>query len=357
MRPSPGASAELAHRLAPALVTSPGAPERDIEVDQTNVSVVVAEAAIVKWLDPPSPTPHPGVELLDHLREVGFDEMPHFHGALVIDGLVTAVVSEFIVGAVDGWDWFVDEFTGVADAPDHDRSAPADTVVSSARRLGALAARLHVALATPSEVFPRPVATASAADEAARGQRLLDEACREACGDARDLVRDRYRAISAALAALDAIDETLVQRLHGDLHVGQVLRSPDSERLAGSSRRLAITDFDGDPIAQHGARRHRRPAAADVAGLAQSIDHAGRVAIARRPGAASTIADVIGVAVDASIAGYRAQLAANAASHLLDERLVWPLRLAQELHELVYAARHLPRWTYAPAATLTAMLP
>ena len=53
--------------------------------------------------------------------------------------------------------------------------------------------------------------------------------------------------------------------------------------------------------------------------------------------------------------GYRRQLAASGAQGLLDETLLPALRAVQELHELVYAVRRLPRWAYAPTLALTAM--
>ena len=64
---TPGASIELAARL----LGRPCSVERPITVDQTNYSVVVDEAVVVKWLRPPVPVPHPGVELIRHLAAAG----------------------------------------------------------------------------------------------------------------------------------------------------------------------------------------------------------------------------------------------------------------------------------------------
>lgn len=340
--PRPGASSALARLLAPDLVGA-GAPERPITVDQTNASVVVDERVVVKWLLPPVPEPHPGVELLAHLREVGFDEMPPFVGHHVDDGSVDAIVTGLVPGALDGWDWFVDQLVGVATG-----TQPAAAVLASARRIGALTARLHVALATPSSVLPEPTATGRVDAEAARCRALLAEATEVAVGEARDLVVGLAPRIAQAVAELDGHDgDTLVQRLHGDLHVGQL--------LLADNRRLYVTDFDGNPLSEPVERRTRRPPAVDLAALLQSVDHAGRVAVRRHPDAAELLEPVIGAAVGEALDSYRRELDGHDGGGLLDERLLWPLRVAQELHELVYAARHLPRWTYAPVATLTAM--
>lgn len=341
MRVAAGASAALARELAPGLIPA-GAVERAITVDQTNLSVVVGEQLVVKWLVPPVPEPHPGVELLAHLREVGFDEMPGFVGHHTAGGEVRALVTVLVPGALDGWDWFVDLIVGVADG-----TQPMAAVTASAGRIGRLAARLHTALATPSSVLPEPVAAAPVTTEAERCRSLLAEAAQVAVGDARGLVESLAPRIGATFAGLDGLGDTPVQRLHGDLHVGQML-------LAGN-RRLYVTDFDGNPLGNLAARRARRPAAVDVAALVQSVDHAGRIAGNRRSHAVRELEPVIAAAVATTLDGYRRELSARSAPATYDERLLWPLRVAQELHELVYAARHLPRWTYAPVATLTAL--
>jgi hypothetical protein len=41
----------------------------------------------------------------------------------------------------------------------------------------------------------------------------------------------------------------------------------------------------------------------------------------------------------------------------VDDRLLWPLRVAQELHEYAYAALHLPVWSYVPDAAMQSLFP
>ena len=48
--------------------------------------------------------------------------------------------------------------------------------------------------------------------------------------------------------------------------------------------------------------------------------------------------------------------AALAAYGPLDAALLQALRVAQELHEFLYAATHLQRWMYVPDAALPALL-
>jgi maltokinase len=340
--PVPGASAELARRFAPELVSA--GVERAVTVDQTNRSVVVDESIIVKWFVPCVPLPHPGVRVLKHLAAVGFTDMPEFFAAEVVDGQVRASVSEYVVGALDGWDWFVEELTEAAALPE------AATLHSSAHALGSLAGRLHIALATPSAVISDPVVTVDPAEELRRCRSLLDEAAAVVEGDAAAVLHPRISQIGETFASAATVqsDATPAMPLHGDLHVGQVLRSGE---------RLVITDFDGNPLLDHGEQHLARPAAIDVASLVQSIDHAGRVAQRRRPELADELETLIGAARAAALASYRSTLADAGRSSLFDDRLLTAFQVAQELHELVYAARHLPRWAYAPTAALRAMFP
>lgn len=337
----PGESAELARRVAPAKV-SEGA-ERPITVDQTNVSVVVDEAVIVKWFVPPVPAPHPGVEVIDILMAAEFDEMPVQYGAHSQNGQVLATISQFIPGAVDGWTWFIDDLTSCVDG-----TVPADRITLDARRIGSLCARLHLAM-LPARDFREDFAcVADLERERARWKALLDEARSVTEGDAADVLAACETRIGAALSVSVETIQTPAIRLHGDLHVGQILRAGDE---------LFVTDFDGNPLLEVAERRRLRPAAVDVASLVQSIDHAARVAQQRRPADRLMLGRLAKVSCSAMLDGYRNTLAEAGRTELIDDRLLLPMRVAQELHELVYAARHLPQWSFAPTATLQSMFP
>jgi predicted trehalose synthase len=109
-------------------------------------------------------------------------------------------------------------------------------------------------------------------------------------------------------------------------------------------------DLDGDPL---GSGTIEGSPAKDVASLVQSLDHVGRVAERRRGG---SVAAWIREASDACLEAYRGELGAIGASALFDERLMRPLRVAQELHEFVYAARYLLSWRYVPDRALAAIM-
>ncbi len=129
--------------------------------------------------------------------------------------------------------------------------------------------------------------------------------------------------------------------IHGDLHVGQFLRWRDG---------LAVSDLDGDPL---GPGTLEGPPVKDVASLVQSLDHVGRIVEGRR---CASVAGWIRDASEGCLRSYRDELARLDASSLFDEELLRPLRVAQELHEFLYAARYLPGWRSVPDRAIAALL-
>jgi maltokinase len=329
--------------------------ERAMGVDQTNDSVVVGEAVVVKWLLRPSPAVHPAPAILAHLAALGYPNVPRPLGSLTWtapDGaeVLLALVDGYLPGARDGWDWCVaavlEHLGHVADA------CAGNCAADLAAELGALTAGLHLALATPSALLPVAVTRASASD-VVRWRSAAELTIREAAalteGSDGEDVRARLPRMVAALRTLSALVGTPVQRVHGDLHVGQVLRWREG---------LAVIDFDGNPAADPATAALPQPAARDVAGMLCSLDHVGRI-VDEQTGRLhhAEVERWIARSRRRFLAEYRRVLADAGRSDLLDERLMPAFEVEQECRELVYAARFLPRWRYAPMAALRAMLP
>lgn len=313
----------MASRLVGRLVLG----ERAITVDQTNQSVIVGDEVVVKWLLPPVLAPHPGVELLHHLVARGFQDMPHFLGVEQRDEMVLAVATEYLPGALDGWDWFVDEVDAWLQG-----STTLDEVVTWASRMGALTGALHRALADLQRTtVAARVYFLSALDR-------LEDALQIVDGNEGARLREMKPAVRRALAPLETGEVLAAHRIHGDLHAGQFLRANDS---------VLITDFDGNPLADSAERRLPQSPLIDVASMVQSFDHVGRIVVKRRhPDRGVDVDRFIALAVDAALAAYGP----------VDREVLHALRVAQELHEYLYAATHLPRWMYVPAAALPALL-
>jgi maltokinase len=321
----------------------PMASERAIGVDQTNDSVVVGERVIVKWFRRTGPERARATTLLAHLAEVKFAEIPRPLGALTWRSpsdveLTIAQGDAFLPGARDGWEWCVERLERhVAHGM---TPCPADCEPWIGQQLGQLVARLHEALARPSTVIADPIGMASPSDVRrwhAAAVSTLDEALRltEADPAGRELLAMIGPRMRADIDSLPEDHSIPTQPVHGDLHVGQTL-----EWSGG----LAVIDFDGNPALPDASNELRQPVERDVAQMTSSLDHVGRIVDERTTGARHSI-------VEEWVARTRHEFLAELDA---DPVLLTAFEVEQECRELVYAARYLPRWRYAPLATLRA---
>jgi maltokinase len=326
--------------------------ERAIGVDQTNASVVVGDAIIVKWLQLPEPGEQRAATLLAHLAAVGFDAVPRPFGSLswtAPDGQEStiALADAYLPDARDGWDWCVARLE--AHLEHEDGPCPPDCDAWIGGPLGRLVAGLHVALALPSDVIPEPIAYASPelVDRwRAAALATFDEAIKAQDQERGGELGALASPIRNVLATLATDSGTPVQPIHGDLHVGQVLEGREG---------FAIIDFDGNPTLGAKVNAALQPGARDVAQMTTSLDHVGRVVAERVEGAlVARVGTWIAETTAEFIAAYTAGLESVGRRDLFDEALVAPFEVEQECRELVYAARFLPRWRYAPMAALRA---
>jgi maltokinase len=312
--------------------------ERSFDVDQTNDLVVVGEEAVVKWFLHPTEDEQPAPHRMAALARAEFDGTPRPWAAvhLDVDGsrALVATVAEHVPGTRDGWEWAVEEVRAIA-------KGHGDWVSGFPADVARLVARMHVALAGNG--------TREASEE------QVQSWLRSAVGD---LQHAELTPVGAALAMhmlqpIAACAGTVMLDTHGDLHIGQVLRSDVTGRYY-------VIDFDGNPTLTPSERLLQQPAARDVAGMLASLDHVGRVVLKRTTGqddeqrgrVLAWIEDAQARFLDA----YHLALDRAGRADLLDERLIRPFQLQQECREYAYAARYLPHWRYVPDAALPALL-
>ena len=161
------------------------------------------------------------------------------------------------------------------------------------------------------------------------------------------VARARRGEVETILDGLGTLAGTPVIEGHGDLHVGQVLRSDG---------RFVVTDFDGNPVLPAGERMLPIPAALDVAGMAQSLAHSAIVARKYTQLDAAALAEVDMLVREAFLNAYAWRIAQLGHADLYVSSPLHAFRTQQVLREIIYAARHLPRWMYVPDAALPALL-
>lgn len=324
----------------PDAVLGPDHSEHFIGDDQTNTIVGVGAAWIVKCYRRMYAGVHPEPELLRTLAEA--PATPRLGAEMVFDdgtsSFTVLAVVEHIHGVETGWTGPISRLAQILDAPDD----AADLTRSAAEfaLLGHAAAVIHGELRTN---FPT---RAAGHDDRSRWKRTahadLDPAMRATTGPARAMLEAHRHWIERALTFDSDVSHRL-QRIHGDLHLGQFLRRPDL---------VWIIDFEGDPQSDFGPRRSLDSPLKDLASLLRSLDHLISATIMRRPETRSGERALPWrtSARDAVISAYE---------HVggpVDRVLLGAFEVHREIREVSYAAAVLPEWMHAPMFGLASLV-
>jgi maltokinase len=318
--------------------------ERAMGVDQTHESWVVGGRVVVKWMTEPLVGPHPAPERLRLLAQAGFADAPDLVGLVewreqdAGHWVPVAIVQSYLPGTEDGWTW------GLREAREALGTSAGPGWSTFGEELGEVVGRLHLALAEdPAETLAADLAQ-QYADQALASLdlalRLLEPYDPASCA----LLSAHRSRIEGILARLAEATGTPVLPVHGDLHVGQVLRDAD--------RQYAVVDFDGNPTMPAGLRAAPAPAARDVAQLLVSLENLEHVVRHYEPDLPDGAGRAWTSQVQAGfLEGYRHALGDR--GELFDEALLPAYDWEQVCQEIVYAAeRDFTEWLYVPAAEL-----
>lgn len=238
--------------------------------EQSNSSVRFDDTAIMKIFRKVSPGMNPDIEIHRELTRVGSEHVAALYGWVEtdVDGetVQLAMMQEFLRTASDGFELATGSVRSLLADPTQSVEDSGADFAGEAARLGTAVAEVHAALRAR---FPAERRDATAAQALARG---LGERLDHALGAVPELApfADRVRATYAAVARLGALD---VQRVHGDLHLGQTLRTAHGWR---------IVDFEGEPGRPFADRALPDSPWRDVAGMLRSFDYVpGTVALAQ----------------------------------------------------------------------------
>ena len=346
-------------RLADKLrfVRAPAAPAltgqvphgRVLGAEQSNTSLVFGDQAILKVLRRLFPGANPDLEIADALARLGSTRVAEPYGWIEtdLDGepVLLGVLSKFLADASDGWSLALaslhrlygragaDGQENLTDPAGPGEPAAAKSFGADAFELGQATAELHADLA--AALGSRPMTGAELADLAADMNGKLTEAITIVP----DLVgcAPRIRSAYDAVARLDG--PVTVQRIHGDYHLGQVLRAPQG---------WVALDFEGEPAVPLAVRRAPAPALRDVAGMLRSFDYAARHQLVGHPDAeplAAIATAWVRECQDAFCGGYAAGGGTDPDGH---GTLLGALTLEKAVYEVVYEYRHRPTWLSIP---------
>ena len=258
-------------RIGAAAEPTPAAvPGQALDVEQSNTSLRFGDRAIVKVFRRLTPGLNPDVEIHRALTTRGTRHVARLLGSAHADldhvsaelcGAPTtlAMAQEFVAGAADGWQ--LAERSARDSLTDDGQGAPAPgrDFAGEAALLGAATAAVHAELADAFGV------AALSSDQL----RARSAAMRARLDHALVLVPELAELEAGLRAAFDAFGAVIgpvrVQRVHGDLHLGQALRA---------ARGWLLTDFEGEPAAPLADRRAFDSTLRDIAGMLRSFDYA-----------------------------------------------------------------------------------
>jgi trehalose synthase-fused probable maltokinase len=353
-RPSPG-FAELWPAAAADVAT---ADEEPLGRDQSNTSTVIGGRLLLKAYRRIQPGLNPDLELTAFLsEEAAFAGVPRLAGwaeVVTRDGgaATLAMLQQYVAGADDAYERTAEFLADLVAAPG---TVSLEWATEVAADLGTLTAGLHAALVSPPSDAPDLAPRTATHDElkawrldAHRNLNLAIPAVTTIDAEAGAELKREASAIAARVSRFEAVATApLVMRIHGDLHLGQVLAGDDGYR---------IIDFEGEPIRSIDDRRRPESPLRDVASMLRSLDHVARSAERRAERRTGGPINRPALDVDAWIersrkrflAAYAEGLRRAGAAITLDLDLLDAFEVAKETSEFLYAATVLPSWLWAP---------
>lgn len=315
---TPGRTGPLRFHAADAALPPALAP-RMLDREQSNSSLVFGDSFILKIFRRVAPGANPDLELPLALARAGCARVPEPVAWFEAGAATLGVLQPYLRGSRDGWRLALD---ALADGREF---------TAEAHALGRATAEVHLALATalPTERLPRDRAAHLAA---AMDARL--HAAAQAVPALLPYVPGLRAVFAAAGDSLGAGAGGRLQRIHGDLHLGQTLRGTDGG--------WAVIDFEGEPAKPLDERCSPQPPVRDVAGMLRSFDYAARTHRPWNP-------DWSARCRDAYCAGYAE---ASGADPRDDPALLRAYETDKAVYEVVYEARHRPDWLPVPLSAI-----
>lgn len=328
--------------LDDAALPKAGATGTVMTAEQSNTSIVYGEDALLKLFRRVSDGGNPDVEVHEALTRHGSDHIARLLGWIAADWRAAdgsahhghfGMLQAYLRTATDGWDIALASVRDLFVEEDLHPEEVGGDFAAEAERLGAATADVHRDLA---DVFGSSSMSDSARSALAEA---MSSRLDSALGAAPQLERyaPALRRSFAALATLDS--PVLLQRVHGDLHLGQTLRTVKGWK---------IIDFEGEPAKSRAERVALDSPLRDIAGMLRSFDYASGATL-HQFGNGDQLRYRGAEWVERNSAAYLRGYSGVAGIDPADRQvLLRAYETDKAVYEVVYETRHRPHWLPIP---------
>jgi maltokinase len=315
---------------------------RPVATEQSNSSLIYDDRLFLKLFRRIHRGPNPDVEVTTALASAGFAHVAEPVGVWRHEDMDLAVCERYLAGGAEGWALALTSLRDLYASGCEDPADAGGDFAAEARRLGQVTATMHLALA---ESFGTEPGDAGAWTDLVERQLARLEA-----GDA-----DGVSAKSFAERLRTVQDAGRAVRVHGDYHLGQVMRTDSG---------WFVLDFEGEPARPLDERRLPSSAFKDVAGMLRSFHYASQVALRERDDVERPQLVAAGRAWEdhnraAFLAGY---LGTDGIDALLPhdeadrQAVLTAFELDKAVYEVLYERAHRPDWIDIPRGAIGRLL-
>ncbi|MFD6951180.1 aminoglycoside phosphotransferase [Nocardiopsis sp. TSRI0078] len=315
-----------------------GSTGRVLTGEQSNTSLVYGEDYVLKTFRRLWPGTNPDLELNMALSGSPYVARPCGWIEADLAGHSTpttlAMLQTYIPQATDGWVLATADVRALLEGSESGRE-PGFT--GEAAQLGRTTAEVHRSLA---RALPTDVLTPAGAAEMADA---MVERLAMASAEVPELAEHAPR-VMEAYADFSEVDEPLpIQRIHGDYHLGQVIRTVPG---------WVVLDFEGEPTVPVRDRQRLSSPLRDVAGMLRSFDYAAGYLLVGHPGDSGLEWAARSWARhnrEAFCRGYADGGGADPEKHL---KVLRAFEFDKAVYEVLYEARNRPNWLRVPLESI-----